>query len=174
MRNRRRTSASVERRRRLVHDQDAGVLRERLGDLDPLAVADREGADEPRDVEVVDVERGEQLPRLGVHRRPVEGAEAGARRVAHEDVLGDAQRREQQQLLEDRGDAGGLGIVRAREADLLAVQAHGPGIRLVEAGDDLDQGRLAGAVLAEQRVHLTGAHVETDIIQRFDARGTTC
>ena len=45
-----------ERRGRLVHDEDAGVLGERLGDLDPLAVGDGEGADLGVDVEVVAVE----------------------------------------------------------------------------------------------------------------------
>ena len=52
-----------ERRGGLVHDQDARVLGQRLGDLDPLPVADRERADDARDVEVVDVERGEQILR---------------------------------------------------------------------------------------------------------------
>ena len=37
------------------------------------------------------------------------------------------------------------------------------------AGDDLDEGRLARAVLADQRVHLAGAQVERDALQRADA-----
>ena len=52
---------------------------------------------------------------------------------------------------------------------VLAVQADGAGVGLVEAGDDLDQRRLAGAVLAEQRMHLAGADVEADPVQRAHA-----
>ena len=44
-----------------------------------------------------------------------------------------------------------------------------PGVGLVRSGEDLDQRRLAGAVLAEQAVHLTGADVEVDAVQRPDA-----
>ena len=40
------------------------------------------------------------------------------------------------------------------------------GIGAVDAGEHLDQRRLAGAVLAEQRMHLAGAHVEIDRIER--------
>ena len=37
------------------------------------------------------------------------------------------------------------------------------------AGDHLDQGGLARAVLADQRVHLPGTDVEVDTAQRLDA-----
>ena len=50
-----------ERGRGLVHDQHLGVDREGLGDLDALAVADAERAHLAADVEVVDVDRGEDL-----------------------------------------------------------------------------------------------------------------
>ena len=89
--------------------------------------------------------------------------------MAHENVLGDGQLREQQQLLEDRGDAAALGVMRVREANDIAVQADGALVGLVEAGDDLDQRRLAGAVLAEQGMHLAGADIEADPVQRAHA-----
>ena len=41
-----------------------------------------------------------------------------------------------------------------------------PGIGPVDARDDLDQRRLAGAVLAQQRVDLAGMDVEADAVQR--------
>src|SRR5690606_38141459 len=41
---------------RLVHYQDAGVHRQRLGDLDALALADGHRADLLIDIEVVDIE----------------------------------------------------------------------------------------------------------------------
>ena len=47
------------------------------------------------------------------------------------------------------------------------------GVRLVDAGHDLDQRRFAGAVLAEQRMHLAGPHVEADVGERAHARERT-
>ena len=60
-------------------------------------------------------------------------------------------------LLMDDADAGGDRLARAREMDRLAVEAQGSRVRPVDAGDDLDQRRLAGAVLAEKRVDRAGA-----------------
>jgi hypothetical protein len=43
-------------------------------------------------------------------------------------------------------------------------------VGLVGAGEDLDQGRLAGTVLADQRVNLAPAQLERDAVQCQDAR----
>ncbi len=37
---------------------------------------------------------------------------------------------------------------------------------LLDAGHDLDQGRLAGAVLAQQRVDLAASQLEGDVVER--------
>ena len=50
----------------------------------------------------------------------------------------------------------------AVDADLAVVVG-------VHAGEDLHQRRLAGAVLADQRVHLAGAKLEVDAVERGDA-----
>ena len=42
-------------------------------------------------------------------------------------------------------------------------------VGLVRAGEDLDQRGLAGAVLAEQAVHLAGADLEVDAVERSGA-----
>ena len=153
-------------RGRLVHDQHAGVERERLGDLDPLPVGDRERAHRRGDVELVDLERGQDLGGAGAHGGPVHAAPTVARGVAQEDVLGHAQIGEQQQFLEHRGDAGGLRLLRSGEVDLVPIDADRARIRAIDARDDLDQRRLAGAVLAEQRVDLAGMDVEADVVKR--------
>jgi hypothetical protein len=44
------------------------------------------------------------------------------------------------------------------------------GIWLVEPGEDLDEGRLAGAVLADESVNLPGADLEVDFDQRARTR----
>ena len=91
--------------RRLVHDDQLGVLRQGLGDLDPLSVRHREAADDGIDVEIMAVERIEQGASAGPHGGPVHAAPAGARRMADIDVLRHAQLGEEQQFLIDRGDA---------------------------------------------------------------------
>ena len=73
-------------------------------------------ADRRAHVEVADVERGEQLARPLAHRAPVDRAEAVLRRVPHENVFGDGQLGEEQELLVDRGDAGLLRRPRARRS----------------------------------------------------------
>ena len=74
--------------------------------------------------------------------------------VADEDVLGDVQVGEEQRLLVDRRDAEALRLGGAADGHRLAVEQDLAAVGLVDAGDDLDQRRLAGAVLAEQRMDL--------------------
>ena len=42
-------------------------------------------------------------------------------------------------------------------------------IGLLRAGEDLEERRLAGAVLAEQRMDLARQHLEVDIVERLHA-----
>ena len=48
--------------------------------------------------------------------------------------------------------------------DLPALHHQPAAARRLRAGDDLDQRRLAGAVVAEQCQHLAGMDVEADIL----------
>ena len=64
----------------------------------------------------------------------------------------------------------------ARSASRTQAKATGaPSIRIspvvggLHAGEDLHQRRLAGAVLAHERVDLAGAEVEVDAVERGDA-----
>jgi hypothetical protein len=55
----------------------------------------------------------------------------------------------------------------AEPTELLAATINSAtGIREVVAREDLDQGRLSGAVLAKQSVNLTRLDREADVIQR--------
>jgi hypothetical protein len=54
--------------------------------------------------------------------------------------------------------------------DDVSRQRQRAGIGSFGAGQDLEQGRLAGTVLADQRMHLSSAHVERHAAQRMDAR----
>ena len=46
------------------------------------------------------------------------------------------------------------------------VEPDFAGVRRIDAGQDLDQRRLAGAVLAEQRMDLAAAQIEIDRVER--------
>ena len=79
-----------------------------------------------------------------------------ARLAAEEDVLGDGAVRQEVELLVDDRDAGLLAPRRVVERDLLAVDPDRALVGRVHAGEDLHQRRLAGAVLAHDRVDLAG------------------
>ena len=55
------------------------------------------------------------------------------------------------------------------ERDLLAAPLDRALVGLVDAGQHLDQRGLAGAVLAEQAVHLAGAHLQVHPVERAHA-----
>ena len=59
---------------------------------------------------------------VATHQRPIEQAEAGGGAVADEDVLGDAEIREQARMLVHDRDAVALGIERCAELGSLAVE----------------------------------------------------
>ena len=59
-------------------------------------------------------------------------------------------------------------VARGVDSDALAVQADLTLVRVVEAVEDVHEGRLAGAVLTEQRVNLSLAQVEIDVVVRHD------
>ena len=103
-----------QRRGRLVEEQDLRLPLEHPRDLDELLLGHFEpahlGARVDRDAEA----RRERVARAVVRRRPVDPAEAAARQAAEKDVLGDAQRRHEAQLLVHEADPETRGEVRRR------------------------------------------------------------
>ncbi|RAO08803.1 hypothetical protein LUPAC07_05551 [Micromonospora noduli] len=157
-----------QRRGRFVEQQHCRFRRQRLGDLHQLQLGHRQ----PRHRQVgvqVEVEQVEATAGLGTQRRTVEQAGA-AGQVLQADVLGDAERRDQVPLLVHDTDAGPLGVLRVAQLHRaqLAVgsgQPQLPAVRSVHPGQDLDQGALAGAVLAEQRVHAASGQCQRRLVQ---------
>ena len=98
--------------------------------------------------------------------RPIDQPEP-RRRTAGENVLGDADRAGQRQLLEDRRDAERLRV--PRRADRRPARPPlgcSPASGCDHAGEDVHQRRLAGAVLADQRVHLARRELERHVVER--------
>ena len=67
---------------------------------------------------------------------------------------------EQGIVLKDEAD---IALLHGQPERVLAVEGHPPVGRLVEAGQDAQQRRLAGAGRTKQRQQLAGANVERDI-----------
>ena len=74
------------------------------------------------------------------------------------------------QRLVDGLDAGRPGVLRAFwNVHRLAVQQDLPASGHERPGQALDQRRLAGAVVADDREHLAGEQVEVDAVEADDA-----
>ena len=59
--------------------------------------------------------------------------------------------------------------VRRLAGDVLAEEHDRPGRRLVDAGEHVEERRLAGAVRPDQRDHLAARHGEVDVVHRDEA-----
>jgi hypothetical protein len=72
----------------------------------------------------------------------------------------------------DDDDAELLAVGDALEAALLALvmDLAGIGAVRIDAAQNLHQRRLAGAVLTDQRVNLTGLDGDVDVVERLHAR----
>ena len=88
--------------------------------------------------------------------------------AAEEDILGDAQMRNQREVLIDDADPGSRRFGGIGEGYRRAVQADFTAVALVQPGDDLDQRAFAGAVGAEQGMHFAVLNVEVDTAKRDD------
>jgi hypothetical protein len=150
---------------RLVHDDHARVRGQRLDDLDELLIGDRQPAGEPVGVEP-DAELVEDGGRLAPHLSTVDPAEPLERLRADEDVLGDGEVGKERRLLEDDRDPGRLRLLGVVEDGLLAVEHEPPRVRPVDAGEDLDERGLPGAVLADQPVHLARVELDVAVLER--------
>ena len=102
--NRRATSASAQRRRRLVHHDDPRVGADRLRDFDELLFGK---AQRLRAARRIDRRAGarQQVDGLALPRPPVDAAPEAPGLERERDVLGDGEIREERRLLVDRRDA---------------------------------------------------------------------
>src|SRR4051794_40308984 len=61
--------------------------------------------------------------------------------------------------------------VRCHPSELPLVYEDAPGVRLIEPGQELHEGRLAGAVLADDRDHGASGQREGDVLENAPRRG---
>ena len=95
---------------------------------------------------------------------------AAAQDFAAEEQIGrDVEARHQVELLIDGGDAGRLRFARISEGDHSPSISISPSSGAMHARKNVHQRRLAGAVLAEQRMDFAGVEREIDAAQRLRA-----
>ena len=112
----------------------------------------------------------ERRPRLGSHPLPRnERRDRPHRQVRHHDVFGDAHGRAEGEFLVDDDDARRTTVQGRGESRRLAVDPDLALVRRKFSRQDVDQGRLAGAILADDRMHLSAAKSHGDMIKRDDA-----
>ena len=156
-----------QHRRRFVEDQDARAglaakCKQRFEDLDPLALADTQVADQGVgvDLQAEALRRVEQLraSRRAARKRLPQTLGAEHHVVEHGQVVG------QREMLVHHADARGQRGLRLARRQRLAVDLDAAGVGNVMPEQDRYQGAFAGAVFTEQREHLAGREVERDIV----------
>ncbi len=175
----RRGLGGVHAGRRLVQRQELGLRGERTRDLEPALVAVREMLRERvgalRDADVVEQLVGALLDRLflGAGLRVAEDRAEHVRVRAHvatdHHVLERGQVREQADVLERPRDAALGDLVRLEPGERLAVEDELAVVLLIDAGQHVEETRLAGAVGADQPVDLAVADREAHVRERVDA-----
>ena len=129
---------SVKARSGLVQDQHLAREFNGASDRDDLLYGDRIGPQLARwvDLKAVTLEDVAGLP---LHLPAINQAKTRGL-MAKEEIFGNGPVGEEIDLLIDRADAVGLGLLRIIHVDRLAVGQHLPSIGLVGAGENLDQG----------------------------------
>ena len=89
--------------------------------------------------------------------------------LADHDGFQHREMREQADVLERARDALERALRRARIHDRLALEQDLAGIGGENAGDEIEERRLAGAVRPDQRVDVAGRHLELEIVERVEA-----
>ena len=158
-----------KRRRRLIHDQNARVLRQCLGDFDHLLLGDTEAVHRQARIDI-EADPVEHALGLGVGTAAVDQPGQPARKFAAEkNILGDVEIGHEREVLENDGNA-----ELARRAGVVnrhgfAVAEEFAAVGAIGAAQDLHQGRFAGAIFADQHVYFAGAYFERHVVERFDA-----
>ena len=157
----------IDRRGRLVEDENRRVLQERPGDADALALA----AGQP-DAALADrrlVAPGSREMKSCALAAVAAATISSSRGVelAVADVVGD-RAREQHRILRHEADVVAQRSQRER-ADVMAVDQDPPFVRVVEARDQAGERRLAGAGGADDGDDLAWSGIEGDLLQRVDA-----
>ena len=144
----------------LVQHHHPGVLQDGRGHLDHLAVSHAEPGGRLADVDPLS-DLPNRLPGLAVHPVPIHQSRSPKRESpGQRHVLGNRKGGEQLRFLMDGDHPLGAGSDRGGPAYLAALEEQLSGVGSQRSADDLDQGALAGAVLAHQGMHLARVQIQ--------------
>ncbi|MNS99667.1 hypothetical protein D3C72_1340750 [compost metagenome] len=152
-------------RRRLIENDHAMRHEQNAGDLRQLPLGNRQAADNGVRIDRT-AKIGDRLAGAGAHGAVVHHG-APAYFAAEIDVLRHRQIGRQQYFLMHENNAAMFSIHGAAQRHGFAIDADFSARRLFIAGQKLHQRRLAGTVLAYDRVDLTGTHRDLDILQNL-------
>ncbi len=168
-----------ERGGRLIHDDETRLGGDGARDGHQLARGERQrvGAAHEEGAVGRQMHIGKRPARRGVQRRKVEPAcempGGGHQLFAEGDILDDREIGQKRQVLVDGLDPGGERAdgteIAGNCAGRLAIDEDLAFIRRLGAGKNLDQGRLAAAILPHQVVDLAGLDHQAHLLQRADA-----
>jgi hypothetical protein len=156
----------AERGGRLVEDEQDRIAPQCASDFEQLPARQRQLRHRlPR--RELQVHRREEARGLRFLLLEAHAAQAAPQFPPEEEVVGDAHRGDERELLVDGRDAGADGVPREREPQRSPLHRHGARPIVVHAGEDPDQRALAGAVLPSQDVHLPGTYLEVHAVQHL-------
>ena len=159
----------AESRRGLVEDDELRLPHDRFRHRDRLPLTAGQAGDRlPDRPQRGHREAVERLAGRALHARLVENHSGADALPAQEHVRDDVEVvREREVLVHDLDPELG-GVARAVDVHVLTLEADLALVERVDPGDGLDQGRLAGAVVADQRHDLAAANLEVDPVERLD------
>src|SRR5262249_24428976 len=143
---------------------------DRPRDRERLLLASRQGRGgtvgraHMHEAELVELARADalHLPTLQV----AHGADPDGELASEEEVAPEAELVDQREVMVDALDAEAARLGGRPQPHILAEEANPSRGRRVIAGDDLDERRLAGAVVADEADHLTGVDGAIDAPER--------
>ena len=95
--------------------------------------------------------------------------EARPRFATDKNILHHRQVRHQVEFLIDDGNPQHLRMMGILDLDGAPLKVDLALVDAIDAGEDLHEGRFAGAILADQPQYFAGMHLQADIIQRLHA-----
>jgi hypothetical protein len=147
-----------QHRGRFIHDQQTRTLQQAADDFDALALADRQGVDQPARIDRQPVALRDRLD-LFRERGQVRRFGQGQRHI-----LDDGEGLEQRKVLEHHPDAQAACMRGIVDGELLAFPDHRALGGLGHPVDDLHQRRLARAVFPQHGMYLARSDFQVDAV----------
>lgn len=164
---------AAQRRRRLIHQHDPGVARGRLEDLHHLRGRGAERLHRRIGIEV-ELDAAQHRCRLVSHGAAPLDAERTADLPADQQVLPQPHVRQRRQFLRNDRDAQRPGVARIETVNHMTLQREGAGIGVQLPGNQLEQRRLPGTVLAGKDIDRARVEIDGDVAQNRHAAEGLC